>query len=86
MYVSLHNCMRQNTPFYMFNIEHVTQIKQGPMECFGSLFGKYDVTFRRFSIKVVAMWDATKACFKTTVALFLGKKYNISLFQIDFNK
>jgi len=40
MYVSLHNCVRHNTPFYMFNkdiMEHVTQVKQGHVECLGSL-------------------------------------------------
>ena len=68
--------MRHNTPFYMFNkhnMEHITQIKQGHVECLGSLFGKDDVTFRRCSIKVLAMQDTSKASFKATVNLFLGK-------------
>ena len=55
MYVSLHNCMRHNTPFYMFNkdnMEQITQVKQSSMERLGSLFGKDDVTFQRLSIKV----------------------------------
>ena len=51
MYVSFHNCMRYNTPLYMLNkdnMEHVIQVKQGHVECLGSLFGKYDATFRGF--------------------------------------
>jgi len=88
MYASLHNCMPQNTPFYEFNkdiMEYVKQIKQGHLKCLESLFAKDDVTFRGFpkiSIKVSAMWNATKTSFKTTVTLFLWKK---SLIEIDFN-
>ena len=58
----------------MFNkvdMEHVTHVKQGHVECLWSLFGKE--VFRRFSIRVVVMRDASKASFKITVTLFLEK-------------
>jgi len=41
--------------------------------------------FRRLSIKVSAMGDASKASFKTTVTLFFRKKFNISLIEVNFN-
>ena len=74
MYVSLHNCMRHNTSFYMFN-KDVTQVKQDQVQRLGYLFDKDDITFRRFSLKASAIWDASKASFKTTVTLCLGKQY-----------
>ena len=37
------------------NMEQLTEVKQGHMECLRSLFGKDDVTFRRFSIRVLAI-------------------------------
>jgi len=49
MSFSLHNCMRHNTPFCMFNKdnnEHLTQVKRGHAEYLGSLFDKDDVTFK----------------------------------------
>jgi len=48
--------MRHNTLCYMFNkydIEYLTQVKQGHAVCLESLFVKDDVTFRSFSIKAV---------------------------------
>ena len=43
MFVSLPNCMGQITPFYMFNkdmVKNIRQVKQGHVECLGSLFSE----------------------------------------------
>ena len=56
----LYNYMRNNTPFYTFNkdkIEHVTQLKQGHVECLHfclSNMTSHSEVFWRFSIKAVA--------------------------------
>jgi len=82
--IHLHNYMRQNTQFYTFNKDNIEQETQAAASvwrlCLSKMTSDSEV-FRRFSIKAVAylsMWSASKASFKTTVTLFLGKKLNIS--------
>ena len=62
MYVSLHNCMWHNTPFYMFhkdNMEHVTHKGSVWGLCLAKMTSHSEI-FRRFLIKVSAMWNASK--------------------------
>jgi len=38
------------------NTAHVAQVKQGQVECLGSLSGKDDVTFRSFRRLTIKLW------------------------------
>ena len=75
----LHKYMWHSTPFYSFNeatIEHRLN-KATCSFCLANMTSHSEV-FRILLITVVAMWDVSRVSYKTTVTLFLGKKFNIS--------